>query len=71
MSEHSSDIRECLVRANECQQKARTERDPALQRDYLEFERRWRMLARGYELANRLDALGHSTFPAGPSKTAA
>lgn len=60
MSQHLSDnIRECRLRANEFDQKARNERDPVLRREYMESERRWRMLVRGYELAVRLDELGN------------
>ena len=67
----SEDIRECRIRADEFKQKASIERDPVLRCEHLEFERRWRTLARGYELADRLDQLGNPEFPVSPTKSAA
>lgn len=67
----NDDIRECHLLANRCRQKASIEQDSVLRREYLEFERRWQTLARGYELADRLDQLGNSGLPACLSKDAA
>jgi hypothetical protein len=72
MSRHlSDDIRECGVLADEFKHKARIESDPVRRRDFLDSEKRWRTLARGYELAQRLNRLADSELPASPSKSAA
>jgi hypothetical protein len=51
----SEQIRNCLLRAEECGQRAKTERDPALVRDFLDMERRWLTLARSYQFGESLD----------------
>jgi hypothetical protein len=72
MPQHlSDDIRECGALADKFKHKARIERDPVRRRDYLDSEKRWRTLARGYELAQRLNHLANSELPAGSSKNAA
>jgi hypothetical protein len=51
----SKQVRECLERAEACGRRATIEPDPQIARDFLEIERRWRSLARSYELSERLD----------------
>ncbi len=48
-------IRECYRRAEECARQAKEQRDPMLQKAYLDCERRWLKLARGYELDKRIN----------------
>jgi hypothetical protein len=50
----SAEVRECLWQAEDCAERAKTELNPALQRDYIEMERRWLKLARSYQLFERL-----------------
>ena len=52
----SAEVRECLRHAEDCAVRAKTEPSPALQRDYIERERRWLKLARSYQLCERLQA---------------
>ncbi len=51
ISEH---IRDCYRHAEDCARRAETERDPELRKDFLDLERRWLLLARSYEFAERL-----------------
>jgi hypothetical protein len=51
----SEQVRNCLHRAEECGQRAKTERDPALARDLLDMELRWLTLARSYQFGESLD----------------
>ncbi len=46
----SAEVRECLRHAKDCAERAKIEPSPALQRDYIEMERRWLKLARSYQL---------------------
>jgi hypothetical protein len=50
----SAEVRECLRHAEDCAERAKTEPNPALQRDYIEMEKRWLKLARSYQLFERL-----------------
>ena len=50
----SAEVRECLRHAEDCAERAKMEPSPALQRDYIEMERRWLKLARSYQLCERL-----------------
>jgi PAS domain S-box-containing protein len=51
----SKQVRNCLEHAEECGQRAKVERDPALARDFLDMERRWLTLARSYQFGESLD----------------
>ena len=53
----SENIRECYRHAENCRREAKEQRDPVFRRDFLDCERRWLLLARGYELAERMEAL--------------
>jgi hypothetical protein len=60
----SKEIRECLLRAEECKPLSKTALTPCAINDYLEMEQRWLFLARSYELAERLsDFIGHMVDP--------
>ncbi len=48
-------IRECYRRAEEYACQAKEQRDPMLQKAYLDCGRRWLKLARGYELDERIN----------------
>jgi hypothetical protein len=50
----SAEVRECLWHAEDCAKRAETEPNPAIQRDYIEMERRWLKLARSYQLFERI-----------------
>ncbi len=50
----SDNIRDCYGHAEHCR---RRQSDPLLRQDFLDCERRWLLLARGYELAERMEAL--------------
>ncbi len=50
----SAEIAECYGHAEDCAQRAKYERDPALHEDWLAMERRWLFLARSYELTERI-----------------
>ena len=54
----SAEVRACLRHAENCAERAKAEPDPALQRDFIEMERRWVQLARSYLSFERLQ-----TFP--------
>jgi hypothetical protein len=50
-------IRDCYSHAENCRRRAKEQADSALRQDFVDCERRWLLLARGYELAARLEAL--------------
>jgi hypothetical protein len=58
------DIRECYRHAEHCRLKAKEQTDPVFQQDFLDCERRWLLLARGYELAERMEAFAKGVAPA-------
>jgi hypothetical protein len=49
-------ISDCYRHAERCRRKAKEQSDPLLRQDFLDCERRWLLLARGYELARRMEA---------------
>ena len=53
----SENIRDCYGRAEHCRRRANEQSDPGLRQDFLDCERRWLLLARGYELSEHLEAL--------------
>jgi hypothetical protein len=50
--------RDCYRRANEAQRTADAATDPYTKSDFLDFERRWLSLARGFELEHRAQGTG-------------
>ena len=50
----SEQVRQCHLHAEHCARQAGVQADPKLKGDFLEMERRWLMLARSYEFAQRL-----------------
>jgi hypothetical protein len=50
----SAEVRECLWHAEDCSERAKREPNPAIQRDYMEMERRWLKLARSYQSFERI-----------------
>jgi hypothetical protein len=50
----SAEVRECLGLAADCAERAKAEHNPALQRDFIEMERRWLKLARSFLSFERL-----------------
>jgi hypothetical protein len=64
-------IRECYGHAELCRHRAKEQSDPVLRQDFLDCERRWLLLARGYELAERAEALSGGLPPAKHVKVAA
>jgi hypothetical protein len=60
----SDNIRDCYRHAEHCRRRAKEQSDPLLRQDFLDCERRWLLLARGYKLAERMEALSKS-LPAG------
>jgi hypothetical protein len=51
----TDNISDCYRHAERCRRKAREQSDPRLRQDFLDCERRWLLLARGYELAHRME----------------
>ena len=49
-------IRECYRHADDCRRRANEERNPIFRQDFLDCERRWLLLARGHEQAERIEA---------------
>jgi len=49
-----SEICECYRHAAECTRSAAQSRDSLTKQDFLDMERRWLFLARGYKFADRL-----------------
>ena len=52
-SEH---IRQCYRHTEECARKARQQRNSVFRQEFLDCQRRWLVLARAYELAERVEA---------------
>lgn len=52
----SEQIRDCLLHAEDCAQKAAAQKDPGLRDDFLRLEKRWLELARSMEFAERLNS---------------
>ena len=67
----SDNIRDCYRHAEHCGRRANEQSDPLLRQDFLDCERRWLLLARGYELAERMEALSKGLSPAKRVKAAA
>ena len=67
----SESIRDCYGHAEHCRRRANEQGDPLLRQDFLDCERRWLLLARGYELAERLEALSKGPPPRTQIKVAA
>ena len=67
----SENIRDCYRHAEHCRRRAKEQSDPLLRQDFLDCERRWRLLARSYELAERMEALSKGLLPAKRVKVAA
>jgi hypothetical protein len=63
-------IRVCYSRAEHCRRRAIEQSDPGLRQDFLDCERRWLLLARGYELSEQMEALSKG-LPAGKQVKAA
>ena len=53
----AKNIGDCYGHAEHCRRRAKEQSDPVLRQDFLDCERRWLLLARGYELAERMEAL--------------
>jgi len=53
----SAKARECLEHAEDCARRARAEPNPAIQRDLIEMERCWMILARSYQRFELLQSL--------------
>jgi hypothetical protein len=56
-NELTEKIRDCYRHAEFCRGRAREQSDSILRQDFMDCERRWLLLARGYELAERMEAL--------------
>ncbi len=67
----SENIRDCYRHAENCRLRANEQRDPLLRQDFVDCERRWLLLARGYELAERMEALSKGLPLAKRAKVAA
>jgi hypothetical protein len=67
----SDNIRDCYRHAEHCGHRASEQNDPLLRQDFLDCERRWLLLARGYELAQRMEALSKGLPPGKRVKAAA
>jgi hypothetical protein len=59
----NAEVRECLWRAEDCSERAKIELNPAMQRDYMEMERRWLKLARSYQLFERMQTFSAHEDP--------
>jgi hypothetical protein len=53
----TENIHECYRHAEDCRRKAKEQSNPVFQQDFLDCERRWLLLARGYELAERMETV--------------
>ena len=51
----SERVRECLQRADESAERAKRERNPSIQRDFLEMQDRWLKLAQSYQFLEQLE----------------
>jgi hypothetical protein len=67
----SDNIRDCYRHAEHCRRRAKEQNDPLLRQDFIDCERRWLLLARGYKLAERMEALSKGLPPAKGVKAAA
>lgn len=67
----SKNIRDYYGHAEHCRRRAKEQSDPLLRQDFLDCERRWRLLARGYKLAERMEALSKGSPPTKRAKVAA
>lgn len=67
----SDNIRDCYRHAEHCRRRAKEQSDPLLRQDFFDCERRWLLLARGYELAERMEAMSKGLLPGKRSKVAA
>jgi hypothetical protein len=67
----SDNIRDCFGHADQCRRRAKEQSDPLLRQDFLDCERRWLLLARGYELAEQMEAQSKGLPPARRVKVAA
>jgi hypothetical protein len=50
------EVRYCMMHAQDCAERAKSEPDPKLQRDFLDMESRWLKLARSYQFVDQLTA---------------
>lgn len=50
----TKDVQECLRRARDCAERAKSEPDPAIQRDFFDMEGRWLKLARSFQFLEQL-----------------
>ena len=64
-------IRDCYGHAERCRRRAKEQSDSLLRQDFLDCERRWLLLVRGYELAERMEALSNGLPPPKRVKVAA
>jgi hypothetical protein len=53
-----AEVRECLRRADECAQRAKSETNRIFQRDFVDLEIHWLKLARSYQFCSELRNLG-------------
>ena len=67
----SGNILDCYGHAEQCRRRAKEQSDPHLRQDFLDCERRWLLLARGYELAERVEAQSKGLPPPRRVKVAA
>jgi hypothetical protein len=67
----SETIRDCYRHAEFCRGRAEEQSDSLLRQDFLDCERRWLLLARGYELAERMERLSRGLPTPKPFKAAA
>jgi hypothetical protein len=67
----NENIRDCYRHAELCRHRANEQKDTQLRQDFLDCERRWLLLARGYELAERMEALSKSSPAANRAQAAA
>lgn len=67
----SDNIRDCYGHAEHCRRRAKEQSDALLRQDFLDCERRWLLLARGYELAECMETLSKGLPQAKQVKVAA
>lgn len=65
------DIAECYRHADACAQRAKGEPDARLRQDFLDWERRWLLLARSHELTEQLICKARLDDPDKPPKRCA
>jgi hypothetical protein len=70
-NELTEKIRDCYRHAEFCRGRAKEQSDSVLRQDFLDCERSWLLLARGYELAERMEALSRGLPVPKPFKAAA